>query len=274
MADAFITFLSDYGLTDEYVGVCHGVMAAICPQARIIDLTHGIARHDVRAGALVLRNALAFVPAGVHLAVVDPTVGASGEHGRRAVAVRAAEPGRVLVGPDNGLLMPALQQLGGAVEAVDVGRSPRRLEPVSATFHGRDIFAPVAAALAAGEPLAALGDPLPVGELRELALPAAVLENGELRAHVVAADHFGNLILDAGHTELGALGARLGSTVELHLGGRVERARYAVTFADVAPGELLLYEDAQRMAALAVNRGSAAEVLGLQRDGELLLALP
>ncbi len=148
-----ITFLSDYGQLDEFVGVCHGVMARRCPNARVIDLTHAIPRHDVRSGAIVLRSALPFLPVGVHLAIVDPGVSAVGRHARRCVAMRTVEEDHLLVGPDNGLLMPAAERLGGVAEAVDIGESPERLEPVSRTFHGRDIFAPVAAALAAGESL-------------------------------------------------------------------------------------------------------------------------
>ncbi|HYB24188.1 MAG TPA: SAM-dependent chlorinase/fluorinase, partial [Solirubrobacteraceae bacterium] len=139
-----ITFLSDYGLLDEFVGVCHGVIARRCPSARVIDLTHAIPRHDVRAGAIVLRSAVPFLPAGVHLAIVDPGVSAVGRHARRSVAMRTVEQDRMFVGPDNGLLMPAAERLGGVAEAVDIGLSPERLEPVSRTFHGRDIFAPVA----------------------------------------------------------------------------------------------------------------------------------
>ena len=149
-----ITFLSDYGLADEFVGVVHGVIAGICPDARVIDVTHGIPRHDVRAGATVLERALPYLPAGVHLAVVDPDVGAQ----RRAVALRTAGEGRLLVGPDNGLLTPAAERFGGVGEAVEISASPWRLEPVSATFHGRDIFAPVSAALADGAALSAVGE--------------------------------------------------------------------------------------------------------------------
>jgi S-adenosylmethionine hydrolase len=270
-ASPMITFLSDYGLLDEFVGICHGVIARRCPPARVIDLTHTIPRHDVRAGATVLTAALPFLPAGVHLAVVDPGVGAEGPHGRRAVALRTAGGDRLLVGPDNGLLMPAAARLGGVCEAVDIGASPERLEPVSRTFHGRDIFAPVAAALADGAPLAAVGDPLPVAELRGLELPSAEVLDGALVAHVLHADTFGNLVLDARAEQLAALGARRGDVVSVHLGGRSEAARYASTFADVAPGALLLYEDAQRMLALAVNRGSAAELLDVGRDDELVV---
>jgi S-adenosylmethionine hydrolase len=266
-----LTFLSDYGLEDEFVGVCHGVIARRCPAARVIDITHAIPRHDIRAGALTLAAVLPYMPAGVHLAVVDPEVGAVGAHARRAVAVRPATPDRLLVGPDNGLLALALERLGGALEAVEIGHSAERLEPVSATFHGRDIFAPVAAALAAGEPLASLGEPLDVERLQTLKLPVAVVGERELRTHALHFDHFGNVMLDADHGQLAQAGLRLGAELALERDGRSHRGRYAATFADVAPGELLLYEDARGMAALAVNRGSARDTLEIARDDELLV---
>src|SRR4029077_1301075 len=151
MSAPLITFLSDYGQLDEFAGVCHGVIARRCPAARVIDITHAIPPHDVRAGALVLADALPFMPAGVHLAVVDPGVGVAGAGARRAVALRTAEQRRLLVGPDNGLLMLAAERFAGVSEAVDGGTSRERLKPLSRTFHGRDVFAPVAAALAGGE---------------------------------------------------------------------------------------------------------------------------
>jgi len=258
-----VTFLSDYGLADDFVGVCHAVIARIAPDARVIDLTHGIPRHDVRTGALTLARALPYAPPGVHLAVVDPEVGAE----RRAVAIRCAEQDRVLVGPDNGLLMPAAATFGGAIEAVDVGRSPHRLEPLAATFHGRDIFAPVAAHLAAGAPLAGAGDPLPIDELAPLALPQPVLGEGRIEAHALAIDGFGNVQLDVTHEQLAGSGLKLGRAVLVD--GRP--AHYARTFADVGEGELLLYEDAYRSLALAVNRGSAAGELGLAPDAVVVL---
>jgi S-adenosyl-L-methionine hydrolase (adenosine-forming) len=259
---AVITFLSDYGHDDEFVGVCHGVMARIAPEARVIDVSHGIERHDVRSGALVLRRALPYFPPGVHLAVVDPEVG--GE--RRAVAVRAVEDDRILVGPDNGLLALAIERFGGAVEAIDVARSPHRLEPTSATFHGRDLFAPVAAQLAAGAPLADAGDPIDVAELTPLHTPSARRDDdGGLVAHALAFDRFGNVMLDVEHAELAGSGLKLGHRVTIN----DELAHYATTFADVPPGELLLYEDAYRTLALAVNRGSAAMYLGLDIDAEI-----
>jgi S-adenosyl-L-methionine hydrolase (adenosine-forming) len=271
-APPVITFLSDFGHVDEFVGVCHGVIARRCPAARVIDLTHAIPRHDVRAGAMVLDAALAYLPAGVHLAVVDPGVGAGAPHARRAVALRTAGEDRVLVGPDNGLLMPAAERLGGVAAAVDIGVSPERLQPVSRSFHGRDIFAPVAAALACGSSLEQVGEPFPAQQLRRLELPSAEVREGALIAHVLRCDTFGNLILDASAQQLAATGARPGAAVTVRHAGTDHAASYAGAFADVAPGELLIYEDALQMIALAVNRGSAAQRLGARRDDELVVS--
>lgn len=261
---AVVTFLSDYGHDDDFVGVCHGVIARIAPQVRVIDVTHGIARHDVRCGALVLRRALPYMPAGVHLAVVDPEVGAE----RRAVALRCADEERLLVGPDNGLLALAAARFGGVVEAVQIGRSPLRLEPVSASFHGRDVFAPVAAHLAAGMAFAEAGEPLDPAELVQLELSRAQATEHGLLAHVLHSDRFGNVVLDAEHDDLVGSGVRLGHAVTVN--GR--RALFATTFADVPAGELLLYEDGYRVLSLAVNRGSALAVLGLRAGDEILIA--
>lgn len=262
-----ISFLSDYGLADEFVGIVHGVIAGICPEARVIDVTHGIPRQDVRAGAAVLERALPYLPAGVHLAVVDPEVGAR----RRAVALRTAEEGRLLVGPDNGLLVPAAERFGGVAEAVEISSSPWRLEPVSATFHGRDVFAPVAARLAGGAPLASAGAPLEGAELVALERTEPRQEAGALVAHVVGADGFGNVVLDAGHDDLVASDLRLGDAVAARAGSRRVRGVVARTFADVAPGSLLLYEDAGGSLALAVNGGDAAALLGLRPGDEVRL---
>jgi S-adenosyl-L-methionine hydrolase (adenosine-forming) len=267
-----ITFLSDYGREDEFVGVCHGVIARRCPQARVIDLTHAVPRHDVRAGALVLRAALPYMPSGVQLAVVDPGVGAGGAQARRALALRTRERGQLLVGPDNGLLIPAAESLGGVAEAVDVGHSRERLEPVSATFHGRDIFAPVAAALAAGEGLGDLGEPVPIESIRAIELPTAQLYGGALTAHVLRTDIFGNLILDAQRAQLAALGAAAGEPLSIAHAGARHAAVRGEAFADVASGELVVYEDAEGMVSLAVNRGSAAELLGAGSGDELVIS--
>lgn len=265
MSPPWITFLSDYGFEDGFVGICHGVIAQICPAARVIDLSHGVARHDVRAGAQILRGALPYLPVGVHLAVVDPDVGAE----RRAVAIRLDDD-RLLVGPDNGLLWLAAEDAGGVVEAVDIARSRFRLEPVSATFHGRDIFAPVAARLAEGVPLAEVGEPHDPDQLVRLVLPAPRLEPGALLAHAIYIDRFGNVQLNAGHQELAELGVKLGQRVGVEAdSGASHVAHYVRTFADADQGQLIVYEDAYRRLAVAVSRGNAAHRLRLDIDDEL-----
>lgn len=259
-----LTLLTDYGRDDDFVGVCHAVIAGIAPDIPVLDLTHGVARHDVRGGALILRNTLPYVPPGVHVAVVDPQVGTE----RRAVALRT-EDGRIFVGPDNGLLSLAWEKAGGVVEAVDVTRSPHRLEPVSATFHGRDLFAPVAAHLAAGALLAEAGDTLDPDKLETIALPEARREDDTIIAHVLIVDRFGNVSLNLSHDELAGTGIVLGGQVELRVGAERYLANVAHTFADVRVGDILVYEDSYRALSIAINRGDAAATMQVAPDAEV-----
>jgi hypothetical protein len=264
-----ITLLTDYGITDEFAGVVHGVIAQICPDARVINLTHGIVRHDIRGGAAILAQSLPYMPIGIHLAIVDPTVGGD----RRAVALRLSD-GRLLVGPDNGLLWPAAELGGGVVQAVEISDSPWRLTPVSATFHGRDIFAPVTAHLAAGEPLEQAGEPLDPALLVRLEEPRAWTEGGALVVTVNNADRFGNLQLGAVPENAAALGAQLGDLFNLRLpSGETHPATYARTFSDVPDGELIVFEDSAHKLALGFNQGSAAIRLGLRPDDELRISV-
>ena len=265
----FITFLSDYGVSDDFVGVCHGVIASVCPQARVIDVTHGIPRHDVRAGAVVLDEALPYMPRGVHLAIVDPGVGGR----RRAVALRLGDE-RLMVGPDNGLLWPAAHRCGGIVQAVDIGQSPFRLEPVSATFHGRDIFAPVAARLASGAPLADAGEQCDPAALVTLELPRPRIDGDWLLAHVLYIDRFGNLELDAGRDAGARLELEPGDQLTLRAGSRSYECPFVATFSDVDPGQLLVYEDSYGRLAVAVRDGSAAEHLDTEADAEIRIGRP
>jgi hypothetical protein len=262
-----ITFLSDYGYEDEFAGVCRAVIARIAPDARVIDLTHGIKRHAVERGAAVLANALPYAPAGIHLAVVDPGVGSP----RRALAVRAASEDRVLVGPDNGLLWPAIERLGGVVQAVDVSFSRFRLEPISATFHGRDVFAPVAAHLARGASLADAGEEVGAESLTRIEAPQPVIEEGRVLAHVVSVDRYGNAALDLAEMHLPETGLRLGRALTVETGSEARPATFALTFADVAAGDLILYLDSYGSLALAVNRGDAAADLGVGPGAEVVL---
>jgi S-adenosylmethionine hydrolase len=259
-----ITLLTDYGRDDDFVGVCHAVIAGIAPEARVVDITHGVARHDVRGGALVLRNTLPYIPHGVHVAIVDPQVGTE----RRAVALRA-DDGRIFVGPDNGLLSLAWQKAGGVTEAVDVTRSPHRLEPVSATFHGRDVFCPVAAHLARGDELAEAGEPLDPDALETIMLPEPRSEGDSLVAHVLSIDRYGNAALNVSHEDLAGTGIVLGGQVEIRTGTEHFHAVVAQTFADVRHGDILVYEDSYRALSIAINRGDAAATLQLAPDGEV-----
>jgi S-adenosyl-L-methionine hydrolase (adenosine-forming) len=264
-----ISFISDYGLRDGFVGACHGVIARGCPDAQVIDLTHEISPQDIHSGALVLAASIEYLPDGaVHLAVVDPGVGTA----RRAIAVRT-DAGARFVGPDNGLLEPAVSACGGAVEAVDIGHSTFALAGVSATFHGRDLFAPVAAALAAGRLVSDVGEPIEPGSLTTLPRTRASREERALVAHVQYVDQFGNVQLDADAGDIAwVTGAGLVAVASTAWDRPPLAVSHGVTFADVATGELVLYEDAHRRPAIAVNRGSAAERLGIGLGDELRIA--
>ena len=186
-----ITFLTDFGLEDDFVGTCHGVIARIAPDARVIDITHGIRPGRVLQGALMLANTLVYMPVGVHLAVVDPGVGGS----RRPLALRDGS-GRLYVGPDNGLLLPAADRYGGVAEAHELANPAYALDHVSRTFHGRDLFSPAAAHLALGVPLGELGPPIDPDALVRLDVPQPQVGSGRLRATVLAVDRFGNAALN------------------------------------------------------------------------------
>jgi S-adenosylmethionine hydrolase len=263
-----ITFLSDYGADDEFAGVCRAVIARIAPDAPLTDITHGIAPGDVRRGALALEAALPHCAEGVHMAVVDPGVGTA----RRALALRVREGERLLVGPDNGLLWLAAERFGGAVEAADLARSEFRLEPLSATFHGRDLFAPVAARLALGAELAEAGEPIDPGSIEPLALPEPVVGGEGATAHVLYADRFGNLVLDLRPADLDALAIERGARLRVDCGSQRAEALRAATFASAPAGGLVLYDDSSGRLGLAVNQGSAAAGLGVGRDDEVELA--
>jgi S-adenosyl-L-methionine hydrolase (adenosine-forming) len=264
-----ITFLSDYGYEDEFAGVCRAVIAQIVPGAAVIDLTHGVPRQDVRQGAIALANALPSCPPGVHLAVVDPGVGSD----RRAVAVETTED-RYLVGPDNGLLSRALDRLGGARGAVELSRSPFRLEPVSATFHGRDLFAPVAAHLSLGAHLEEAGDRIDTDSLVTLDLPAPHVGPDEVVATAIHTDGYGNVTLNLDASMLADGPLRQGKWLEVRAPDGRFQALWARTFADVPAGELMLFEDSSGAMALAVSGGNAAGLLNLEPDREVTLRPP
>ena len=263
----FVTFLSDFGLRDDFVGTCHGVIKRIAPEAQIVDITHGIPPRAIVQGALVLANTVPYMPVGVHLAVVDPGVGGP----RRALALRDEE-GRSYVGPDNGLLLPAAER-GGIAEAHEIVNAAYALTPVSPTFHGRDIFAPAAAHLASGLPLAELGPPIDAEALVRLELPRAEVRPNRIAATVLYVDAFGNMQLNLTREHLDQAELEPGARVELELAGQRYFAVAARTFSDARVGDLILYEDSYGNVAVAMNRGNAAEMLAASADQELRINL-
>ncbi len=251
----FITFLTDFGLKDDFVGTCHGVMKRIAPEAQIIDITHGIPPQAVLQGSIVLASTIVYMPKGVHLAVVDPGVGGP----RRALALRDSE-GRVFVGPDNGLLLPAASRAG--IEAAHELANPTyALDTISRTFHARDLFAPAAAHLAAGVPLDELGPPIDPDALVALDLPRPELGDGHVVATVLYIDSFGNIALNLTREDVESIGIVSGSRIEFELAGENYYAVMARAFADARPGDVILYEDSYRNMSVAISRGSAARML-------------
>jgi S-adenosylmethionine hydrolase len=257
-----ITFLSDFGLEDDFVGTCHGVMKMIAPEVEILDITHGIQRHGVLQGAIVLANTLPYVPKGVHLAVVDPGVGSK----RRSLALRSGD-GRFFVGPDNGLLVPAAEKLGGIDAAHEITNEEYVLDHVSATFHGRDVFSPVAAHLVDGVAVEDLGPRIEPESLVRLEVPKADVTNRRIRASCLYVDRFGNMQLNLTRKDLEHLGAEPGTLVELEIAFERYYAVTARTFADARGGEIILYEDAYGNIAIAISGGSAADTFFSAQPG-------
>lgn len=265
-----VVFLSDYGLDDEFVGVCHGVIARVAPDIRVIDLTHGIPAHDVSLAALVLAQSVRFMPAEVvYLAVVDPGVGTA----RRSVAVETAS-GAALVGPDNGLLSLAWEELGGAVRAAEITSTDVILQPVSRTFHGRDVFAPAAANLAAGGALEDLGPQVATTELVALRRPVPAVALGRVHCTVLSVDRFGNLQLACTREDLARAGLGDAAALDVHADLASALARRAETFADVPAGDLALIVDSRGWLAIALNGGNAAAGLGVGPRDALTLTEP
>jgi S-adenosylmethionine hydrolase len=262
-----ITFLTDFGLEDDFVGTCHGVMARIAPDARVIDITHGIPPQAILQGALVLRSAIKYMPVGVHLAVVDPGVGGH----RRAVAVRTSDR-RFFVGPDNGLLMLAADGLG-VESAHELAEAGYRLPDVSRTFHARDVFAPAAAHLAAGVSIDQFGPAIDASDLVRIDVPAPSIGKSQISATVVGVDRFGNVATNMSSDQVTGLGVTRGDRVEVRLTFERYYATLADTFADADAGELILYEDSYGLVTLAISNGNAARLTGVSVGDELRIAV-
>ena len=258
-----VSFLSDYGTDDEFVGVVKSVIRGIAPHATVVDLTHGIPPHDVRAGGLALARAIQYVDSGVILAIVDPGVGTE----RKAIAVEVAGGEGVFVGPDNGLLASAVSMTGGAERAVVLTNEAYHLPSPGPTFAGRDVFAPCAAHLAAGVPIDALGDAIDPATLLPGVLPINKREGDTIVCEVLWVDRYGNAQLNVDADEL----AELGDRVVVRTGDIVRSAVRADTYAAIPQGQLGLVVDSYGLVSICFDRRSAADELGLAAVSEVVL---
>lgn len=265
----YITFLSDYGLTDEFVGVCHGVMLRIAPDVTILDLTHGIKPHSVREGAMVLAHSVAYMPSGVHLAIVDPGVGTT----RLAMIVTTAD-GSILVGPDNGVLSMAARRLGGAKACYEISNPDLMLPNPSRTFQGRDIFAPAAAHLARGIAPVEFGNEVAVERMVGLSFPEPRRHDDHFHSTVLHVDRFGNLQLNLSPEQMSDIGLSVGSMIEVRIEGHRGLVTYGEAFGSVSQGELVVAKDSYGLMAVSVNHGSAAERLKATLDSSVIVGPP
>ena len=255
-----ISFLSDYGHADEFVGVVHSVIRSIAPQAVVVDLVHDLAPFDVRAASLALSRAVQYVAPGIVLAIVDPGVGTA----RRAIAVEVGEDGEgVLIGPDNGLLAPAVAMSGGVKRAVELLNTDYQLPAPGPTFAGRDVFAPAAGHLAAGVSITDLGPEIDAHTLTPGLIPPSRVEGvegDEVGAEVLWVDRYGNCQLNVDPADLDGWG----DTISLRLpDNEIRVARRVTTFADLGPGRVGLIVDSYGLLAIVTEQSSAAEALGL-----------
>jgi S-adenosylmethionine hydrolase len=254
-----IVFLSDFGLDDEFVGVCHGVIARIAPEAKVIDLNHSVPRHDVVLAAVLLADTVRYMPDdAVFLAIVDPGVGTD----RREVAVLAGS-GAFLVGPDNGLLSLAWERLGGLLTAVEIASPEITLEPQSHTFHGRDVFAPAAAHLANGTSLGVLGPGVDPESLIRVRLADPVVGPATIRAEVIAVDRFGNVELNARESHVRAAGLEGSDRLRIRTVTVEVTVRWAAAYGGLDEGEHGVMFDSRGWLAIVLNGANAAEALGL-----------
>jgi len=263
----FVSFLSDYGRNDEFVGVCHAVMLDLAPQLRVLDITHDVTPYDVRGGGLALARSVGYLCPGVVLAVVDPGVGTD----RRCVAVEVGDGMSVLVGPDNGLLAPAVAMLGGPERIFALQNEQYQLPAPGPTFAGRDVMAPAIGHIANGVPLTVLGDELDAASLAPGILPLPSLVDGMVNGEILWVDRFGNCQLNVAPEQLLELGVQPGDSIEVRMGETGRRARWVHTFADANPSELVLIVDSYGSCALAFDRQSAATQLKLRAGSNVTL---
>jgi S-adenosylmethionine hydrolase len=254
-----VSFLSDFGRKDEFVGVVHGVVARIAPEVRVLDVTHEVAPGDVRSGALTLLRAVQYMPEGVMLAVVDPGVGTE----RKAIVAETAWG--FFVGPDNGLLAPAVAMVGGASKIVAIENPELRLPSSGETFHGRDLFGPAAAVLASGQAtIDEIGPSVPADSVTPLMIPLVEQDEGAVRGEVLWVDGFGNAQTNITPDDLDLVGITLGSDVVLRIGAIENTLVYATAYGDVEIGEGMVHVDSYGQIAVAVRQGRAVDDFPLE----------
>lgn len=259
-----VSFLSDYGSVDEFAGVVRSVIRQLASHAAVVDITHDVPAYDVRSGGLTLARAAQYLAPGVILAVVDPAVGTS----RRAIAVEVGDGASVLVGPDNGLLAPAVSMLGGATRAIELTNADFQLPAPGPTFAGRDVFAPAAAHLCSGVELAELGPDVDPATLTPGMIPITQEKDGALVAEVLWTDRFGNLQLNVDPDEINGFGDR----IELRFDRRARTGVRHDTYAGIPSGEVGLVVDSYGLVTIAADRSSAADELGIGTGDEVVLA--
>lgn len=259
-----VSFLSDYGHDDEFVGVVHSVIHQLCPGVRIIDITHGVDPYDVRGGGLTLARSAQYLAPGVVVAVVDPGVGTA----RRSIAVEVGDGASVLVGPDNGVLAPAVALVGGATRAVWLNNPEYQLEAPGPLFDGRDVFAPAAAHLCSGVPLGELGEMIEPAGLFPGVFPISEVGEDGISCEVLWVDRYGNAQLNVDPAELDSLG----DVFDVRHDGRARAARRVRSFKDLGVGTVGLVADSYGFVALVCDRSSAAEELGVDPGHQLVLA--
>ena len=262
-----ISFLSDFGTTDEFVGVVHSVINSIAPFAKVIDITHGVPHYDIRSGGLTLARSAQYLSPGVVLAVVDPGVGTQ----RRAVAVEVGGGESVLVGPDNGLLAPTVALVGGADRAVSLTEINYQLPAPGPTFAGRDIFGPAAAHIASGVDLSELGDEVEVSSLVPGLMPVTSKESDGLHTEVLWVDQYGNAQINLDPTELEIKENEV-NHFEIKTAGQIRIAKKVETFEELGGGELGLTIDSYGLVALVIARGSAAEEMKISTGNQVIIS--
>ncbi|SNQ50056.1 conserved hypothetical protein [Frankia canadensis] len=267
MTDSWINFLSDYGVDDACVGVCHGVIARHAPSARVLDVCHSIAPQDVEHAAITLAGAVGYLPKGIHLVVVE-RLDADGY--TRGVAVRTVD-GSVFVGPDNGVASLAWDAIGGIEAVHEIANRDLWLPLPTAVFRGRDVYAPVAARLAGGLPMTDVGPALDPAGLTVFRPRVCTVDDDHVHGEVVSIDHFGNLSLNMTRVDLEAAGILLGDPVEVRAGTRVMRLTFTHTYGEVPRGGVTVCEDALRRVMIAVNCGRASEALRLRRQDAVVV---